>query len=384
LPAPPFSDSLPPGTGAPPSSQGQTQEDIAHLRQVLSRHPEDVPVRIRLAAALDMRGETSEAEDTLRAALQRGLKTPEVYHALGMLYLRNKIYGGAEEAFRLETKLNPRDFQAHLHLAQVYVNLNRPDAALRAFETARKLDPEVADTYLGLAFLNNTSERYQFAVNYLNEYLRRSAPPGPGYALLSRVYINMRQFERAAGAGRKAVQAMPDSASAWYNLGLACTYLPGSAAQAEALQAFKHASALVPGWPSAYFEQGKIYERRGQTADALAMYRAAIRCAPGQGAFHYRLGRLLMQRGPSAEGAREVELAQRLVPLNQRVTQLEDKRRLSPREPRFLYELGLTYKEMGAYPNAAIYLEAALALDPNYPNARQTLTEVRRLAASNR
>src|SRR5262249_37752334 len=149
--------------------------------------------------------ETSEAEDVLRAALQRGQKTPEVYHALGTLYLRNKIYSGAEAAFLLETQLKPRDFQAQLRLGQACLYLNKLDAARRALETARRLDPKVADTYLNLAFLNNLSNHYPHAIDDLNAYLRRLGPPGPGYAMLCRVYINMNQYQQAAEAGRKAV-----------------------------------------------------------------------------------------------------------------------------------------------------------------------------------
>lgn len=389
LPTPPAHKTAQPAPPSPPQSAAGTLsptsvEEIARLREQLNRNPQDLSTRLRLAVALDSRGEASEAEDVLRFALQRGQKKPEVYHALGMLYLRNRIYHGAVEAFLAEIQLAPKNFRAHLNLAQTYYQLEMPEESLREFEIARKLDPSVPDTYLGLAFLNNTNERYPYAVRYLQDFIQRSPQPGPGYALLSRVYLNMREYDKAVEAGRKATQAMPDSASSWYNLGQAYSYQPGNKNLTEAAAAFERATQLLANYGGAHFELGRVYERMGRTADAIAQYREAVRCFPNQGKYRYQLGRLLKQQGQIEEGQREIERSERLIRLNQREMQLTNKIKASPADPRPHYELGLVYQALGELAKAKAAFEAALQRNPNYAEARARWAEVRQAAASAR
>jgi cytochrome c-type biogenesis protein CcmH/NrfG len=294
-----------------------------------------------------------------------------------MVYLRNGIYAGAVESFKYEVRLNPKSFAGHLNLGQAYSYSNKPQEALKAFETARKLDPTVADTYLGLAFLNNTSERYPFAVQYLREYIQRSKQPGPGYAMLSRVYLNQREFDKAVEAGRKAVEAMPDSGSSWYNLGQAYSYRPGDTYLKEAAAAFEKANQLVPNWGGAHFELGRIYERMGRKDEALAQYREATRSAPTIGKFRYQLGRLLIQLGQTEEGRRTVAEAEETLRLNQREEQLVNKIAAFPKESRYLYELGQVYKELGETQKALSSFQAALDLQPNNAQYRAAMQEMR-------
>jgi len=346
------------------------------------RNPNDIHARIQLAAALDSQGDASQAEDVLRAALQRGQRAPEIFHALGVLYLRHNQFRGAADALFIETKLNPKSVQGHIKLATAYAYIGRSAEAVQAFETARKLDPNNLDVYLGLAFLNNSSERYPYAVQYLKEYIQRAEQPGPGYALLSRVYLNMRQYEEAVEAGEKASAAMPGNPNVWYNLGQAYSYRPGGKDLDKAARAFERAVQLKPDFGYAHFELGRVYTRQRRFDEAIQQYRAATRYEPLQGKHFYQLGRLLLQQGQREEGEKAIRRSQFLIPLNQRETQLMDKITANPRDPRNIFELGQVYKKIGNYVRAKASFETVLQLDPRHPRARQELAEVQRLAAA--
>lgn len=354
------------------------------LRYQVRQFPNDINLRIQLAVALDNEGQPGEAEDVLREALQRGQKRPEIYHALGMLYMRNGVYYGAVEMFALETKLAPKSYQAHLNLAQAYVYMNQNEAAARHFEKANQLDPSQPDAYLGLALINNTSERYQYAVKYLQEFIQRTPSPGQGYALLSRVYLNMREYDKAIDAGQKATQALPNDPACWYNLGQAYAYNPSEKHFQEAVQAYERTLQMSPQWGGAHFELGRVYERLNRKEEAVARYRDAVRYQPSNGRFRYQLGRLLMQIGQREEGQRETQRAQPLIRLNQRETQLTAKIASNPKEPSYVYELGVVYKELKEYQKALDTFEFLLKMAPNYPKARQQWEETRRLLSSPR
>src|ERR1044071_3626334 len=181
----------------------QSSEEIAKLRARVKDSPKDEEARVRLAALLDSQGNGSEAEDVLRAALQSGQRTAGIYRAIGTLYLQHEQFRPARDAFRYVVKLDPKDAQGHLRLASSYSYLQQGKEAEKEYFAALKIDPGLADAYLGLAFVNNTSERYPFAIKYLNEYSKHAGQPGPGLALLSRVYLNMRMYEKAVESGVK-------------------------------------------------------------------------------------------------------------------------------------------------------------------------------------
>lgn len=363
--------------GSPGENVART---IAALRQRVTSNPDDISARVRLAALLDSQGDSSEGEDVLRAALQRGHKKPEVFHALGMLYLHNEQYTAAVYAFEAEIKLAPDSFPARLNLAQSYAYLQQGEKAQKQFEHARELDPSHPDVYLGLAFLNNREERYPYAVQYLKQYIKRAEQPGPGYALLSRVYVNMRQYEKAVEAGKTASVAMPDNAYVWYNLGQAYLYRPTPSLN-EAAHSFEQAVKQSPDWGQARGELAYVYSRQNRLADATAQYREAVRHEPMNGRYHYQLGRLLVQQGAKEEAQRALARSQELVALNQRERMLQDKIVVAPREPRHLFQLAQVYRQMGKISDAQKWYRATLEVDPAYPEAQEQLDELRRLAA---
>jgi tetratricopeptide (TPR) repeat protein len=356
-----------------------SEADVNKRRQELQRDPKNIAVRIRLAALLSVKGEDSEAEDVLRAALQQGQQTAEIYHALGLIYVRNKLWLPAVQAFTLETSLHPKDYQAHLQLAAAYAYLSRVDDAKREFEAAQAIDPSAADPYMGLAYLNNSSERYPYAVQYLNEYIKRSRQPGPGYGLLSRIYLNMQLYDQAVTAGKTATSLKSDDAGIWYTLGQAYSYRPGDQNLSEAAIAFEHAVQITPRWPNAHFELGHVYARQNRVQDAITQYRQAIQGDPVRGKYYYQLGQLLMKHGETQDGKKELEKAKVLIALNQREDQLQQKIAAAPSDPRNLFELAQLYKKMGSYSQAESWLQNILTIAPQYPHAREELSEVRRL-----
>src|SRR5262249_49937701 len=156
-------------------------EDITKLQDRLLQNPKDVRSRVKLAAILDNRGSSSEAEDLLSSALQMGQRSFEIYYALGTLYQNHSQIKAAREEFKIVTELAPKRFEGHLRLAQCDALTGRSKEATEEFEKAKKIDSSVAETYLGLAFMFDAPARYPEALRYLDQYFARSKQTGPGY-----------------------------------------------------------------------------------------------------------------------------------------------------------------------------------------------------------
>lgn len=366
-------------------------ESVKSLQDKLVKNPKDTNLRIQLAALIDMQGDTGFAEDVLRVALQQGQKVPEIYHALGMLYLRSSNSGkggrqellkGAVEEFKYELKLDPKSFEGHLNMGRAYTELGNASLALQAYETAVKIKPEVADTYLGLAYLNNSSERYPYGVKYLQEFIKRASQKGPGYVLLSRLYLNMREYSKAIEAGKLATQTMPSSGSSWYILGQAYSYQPTKQDWVSAVDAYQHVIKLIPTWANAYFELGRSLEKLNKREEAVTQYRSAIRYEPIKGRYQYQLGHLLMTMGQVEEGKKIVTESQKFIKLNAQEEIWTTKIATNPKDPENYYQLGLVFIQYGDYSKAKQCLEAVLSANPKYKDARAQWTKIQSLAGT--
>lgn len=370
-----------PLTKRPPSKT----ETVESLQVKLAKNPKDVQIRIQIVQLLDLRGDHGAAEDLLNAALQQGLRDPELYHALGMLYLRlsasqqadrQTLLKGAVEEFKLELKANPKSFEGHLNLGRAYMELEQALPSLNEFEAALKLNPNDPDVYLGMAFLNNSSARYPYAVKYLEEYIKRAQNKGPGYALLSRILLNMREYAKAVEAGKQAVQIMPNSASSWYILGQSYFYQPANQDWKAAADAYQHVIKFVPNWANAYFELGKALERLGRKDEAIANYKTAIQYAPFKGKYQFQLGKALTDMGKSDEGKQVTFASQKYIKLNGEEDIWTTKIATNPKEPENYYQLGLVYMQYPDYAKAKQCLEAVLSVNPKYKDARAQWSKI--------
>jgi tetratricopeptide (TPR) repeat protein len=365
---------------APPAPRPDLTAAIAELRAKVQKDPKDVQSRYRLASLLDQQGNGSDAEDVIREALRQGQRHPDLFFALGQVYLHNDQYRPAALAFQEVVKSRPKNAEAHSKLGNAYSYAGNPRGAEKAFLTARKLDPSLPDPYLGLAFLNNTSDRYPHAVRYIQDYIKRTKEPGPGYGLLCRVYINMNAFDKAVEAGMKAIRLMPDNPNMWYTLGQAYFYQPSGKNLDRAASAFAEALKRNRDFGHAHFELASVLSRMGKIQESVGEYREAARCEPWQGRYHYQLGVALQKIGAIEESKQAKEKSKQLIPLNQQETKLLDKITVSPQNPELSFALAQVYRQLGRYEYAKIWYQTTLDLVPNHPQARRELEAVTQLA----
>ncbi len=98
------------------------------------------------------------------------------------------------------------------------------------------------------------------------------------YGVLTNVYLNKREYDRAVAEGRQAVSIAPDSADAHAYLGLALHY---SGRADEAVTELKKALQLSPKPPAWYSERlGMTYFLIGKYQEAIAQGKKALQADP--------------------------------------------------------------------------------------------------------
>jgi tetratricopeptide (TPR) repeat protein len=203
-----------------------------------------------------------------------------------------------------------------------------PAARAQAMQ-ALTVAPQSVDALLLAARLALVADDQQAAETYLSQVVERDPASFDGHTLLSQIYASRREFDRARATLESLAAHAPQSAEARTAVGL-------------------------------------VLQATGRDADARNWYEQAITLQPDEPIAAQKLARLYASDGSNPDGA--VRLGQIAA------TRL-------PNEPEVHDTLGWAYYRAGRLRLALSEIERAIALDPDAPEYRKHLDEVRRARA---
>ena len=233
-------------------------------------------------------------------------------HLLGYLYQQTGRLEGAAERFEQALRVQPDDRAAAVRLGQVYLGLNRLREAREQFQSVEAVFPMLSRNGLGEIALRE--RRFDEAVSHFRAVLERVPQASSLHYSLAMAYRGLGrlddaraelekrgsgglnvgdpivdglqalvrgerglvaqgrrayeagQFNEAATAFAKAIEAAPSSATARVNLGLTQLQLGNTAAAIVMLQ---QAFELAPEDPNASREFVRVLLRAGRADDAI-------------------------------------------------------------------------------------------------------------------
>lgn len=195
---------------------GEPDKAVAVLSQALAYHPNDANVANQLAIALNRAGQPAQARALIKGALQ---KHPDHLPLLITLSFSEHLLndnGAALAAAERALALAPNLAQGHIARANALLGMERDEDALRALESAARLDPQNAEIAMEMGDIlwrnldrkADAKQRYEVAVR-LNPALV------PAYARLADLALESESWEEARAAIarlRRLAPNMPDVA----------------------------------------------------------------------------------------------------------------------------------------------------------------------------
>ena len=263
------------------------------------------------AQAAKARGDLLGAERKYLELIQRSPEMGNAYHNLGIVYLAEHKYCEAVQVLEKAVKLEPHEPGGWFVQGLAYYELYEPREAVAAFRTALRLSP--ADKNVQL--------------------------------YLGKAQIQMRDYEGAAETLEKLAKSSPHDPTVLYNLGVAHMKLM--------LDDVDRLGAAAPQSYLLFLLLAQDAQTRGDDDAAARFYREALRVNPGATGAHYALGSIYANSG-KYDGAAE---------------EFREELKLNANDSLALWKLGEI--SLRTDPRSACdYLERALTLNPDLPQAR--------------
>ncbi|MCE9641259.1 MAG: tetratricopeptide repeat protein, partial [Betaproteobacteria bacterium] len=314
-------------------NRGDIEVAAAAYRRALAIAPEHPDALHLLGVALLQLGEVGTAVDFLERAAHKQRNNAAVIGNLAQGYFTNERYAEAHAAFRKASRLDPRNVQFQLGMANclalqdqhaeaesllrrltarfaqhalawcslgnVLRDRGRAAEAIDSYQRALELDPQLIDARNNLAGTLHKLLRFEEAEREFRACIERA----PDYILarcnLASVLIDLGRFAEAAALCRDVIRQAPDFALAHTYLGAA---LGHQGQLLDALACHRVAVDLAPRDAKAAQTYGSTLIDCGRFSDGLRSLTRAIALDPQLTSTHLLLGQALLGNGCLAQG----------------------------------------------------------------------------------
>jgi tetratricopeptide (TPR) repeat protein len=207
-------------------------------------------------------GDLDSAENIFTMALHQGLRSPLVYHNLGVIAQERGQHDQAVARFRETLRLQPEFGPAHLLLGVSLLALGKNAEAARELKIAEKLMPAEPQVHLQLARAHDALGDHFASIDQYRQ-LTRLAPQDPEY-----VYLLARSWADLSRSSLKEIAKL-DSNSVRLHQALSLE-LWNQGKYDQALASFQRAADVDPKLPEIHLARSLIYLEQKKYDDALA------------------------------------------------------------------------------------------------------------------
>jgi tetratricopeptide (TPR) repeat protein len=187
-------------------------------------------------------------------------------------------YSQAISRLQTAVRLLPGNAQAWNHLGLAYHKGGQPSAALKAYEQARRCDPNLTPVRYNLGCLLLEQDNAPLAVSELTTYTLLQRDSVDGWLKLGIAQLRSRQWDAAEQSFQYVLRLEPDQVQAWNGLGMVQVQRRHPR---EALNYFNTALEKQPNYGAALLNTAILYQNYlNNRAFALERYEAYLKLAP--------------------------------------------------------------------------------------------------------
>lgn len=327
------------------------------------------------------RNQCDKALERFNSSIKYDPTYPKPVNNLGAVYYEFQDYDKAIEYFEKSLKIKPGYSRAYLNIGRAYLYKGDFQKSLSALKKTLELDPYDTDAYFHIAENYSAQGQYRAAVEALNKAIAIT----PDYP---RLYFALRDAYKEAGDDKKSQESYEKAMSFFlmadtvgsaeagetytsseyiYHFNRGVEYKENGEIE-QAIEAYKKAIELQPGYTDSYFNLSRIYESKYGKDKAIELLKTGLKAAPESLDLYDELGYIYLNSNDLDNASKIFQEAINKVQGNC------DK----PNVARIFEGLGLAYYDMKKYDLALDNFNKALGQDPRSYTIYTNLGEVYR------
>ena len=246
-------------SGIIPQQQRYTFQDLGQLRTLRALREEAVPAASIRQSIQAMKAVSGMAYPLLEASVVRTGARLAFRHRGAMVDpIRRQLLFDFERADRVDRPMTPKKITAGPAGLQTAPGPGR--------QGVQKL-------FLAAVEAEECGKKHQ-ALKLYEELLALEPAHAAACINVGTLYFHLRDFARAEGFYRRAVESDPAYALGYFDLG---NVLDELERQEESITAYRQAVALAPGYADAHYNLALAYERTGEYRPALRHWQAYVK-----------------------------------------------------------------------------------------------------------
>ncbi len=263
------------------------QSTVWHDSQSLWSHaasvyPDSHIIQRNWGAALDDKGDPTEALARYQEAARLAPESPEAHNNIGLTLTRLGLPAKGEAALRKALDLNPEHAPAHFNLANALVMLGRAREALGHYELALKYRPNLVDAHVNRANTLAKLDRTEEAEAAYRQAIHQQPSTAGAYGNLATLLLKQRRYADAVELLRQGVAGCPDEPRLKMQLALLLAAAPEDSLR-DGEQAVRLAELAVRRLgrrdPTVLNALAAAYAEAGRFDEAVATMQRAIEAA---------------------------------------------------------------------------------------------------------
>lgn len=293
------------------------------------------------------------ARQQIDAAIAIAPRNSRVLMRLGSLKVLEKDMKGAEEVYGKIIQAEPDYAPAYVQLGLLQNLTNRQAEALKSFNKALDLQPQLTDALALIVGLYVRDEKFDQAMKVCETHRKKVADSPASLALIEylegNIHLAKKDSKAAQERFKKAIEIEPNNPAAY--VALAGIYAREKRFD-EAIKEYETIIAKNPNFLAGYMAVGTIYDQKGDGRKAETYYRKALEIKKDFGPAANNLAWNLAERGGNIDEA---------------LTYAQIAKEQLSNSAAVMDTLGYIYYLKGSYLNAIAELQDSLARDPGNP-----------------
>jgi tetratricopeptide (TPR) repeat protein len=274
---------------------------------------------------LDDQGQTSQAIDEYKKALELDPNNSLIYSEMAESYLRNNRPQQAVDNATKAIQLDRDNVEAHKLLSSVYLQsigkataqqpptVDMVNNAIHEFEEIVRIDPTEQQSLVMLARLYSIKGDRNKAADIYKQILGAEPDSEEAVSALAKLHMDAGDYKEAAVLLEQFVKAHPDSDTALQTLGEAYSSLHEYVKSADA---YKRAAELDPDDLEIKKAEAEALYLADQIDEAAKLYQDLAKAAPDDGVSLLRLGQIYRRQQKYDQARQYLQKVAQLFPDN--------------------------------------------------------------------